>query len=125
MPEAVIFVVDDEGLIAETLALILRQRAYRAVAFSKPQEALAAAANLKPDLLLSDYLMPEMNGLTLATELLQQYPECKVLMVSGAIGHAADHPDRGKFEFIEKPIPPNDLLKKIKALLEDNGRRKA
>jgi len=125
MPEAVIFVVDDEGLIAETLALILRQREYTAVAFSKPREALAAAANLKPDLLLSDYLMPDMNGLTLATEILQQYPECKVLMVSGAIGHAANHPARERFEFLEKPVPPQDLLKKVKALLDGKRRRKA
>jgi DNA-binding NtrC family response regulator len=121
MPEAVIFVVDDEAFIAETLAIILRQRAYTAVAFTKPREALAAAANLKPDLLLSDYLMPEMNGLNLATELLEQYPECKVLMVSGAVGHAANHPARGRFEFLEKPVPPKQLLEKVKELLKGRG----
>jgi DNA-binding NtrC family response regulator len=118
LSEGIIFVVDDEALIAETLALILRKRDYTAIPFSKPQDALAAATEMKPDLLVSDYLMPGMNGLTLADELLQQCPECKVLMVSGAISHAADHPARDRFEFLEKPVALDYLLERVRATLD-------
>jgi DNA-binding response OmpR family regulator len=118
MSRPIIFVVDDEPRIAETQVLVLQQNAYDAIAFTNPLAALAAAVDLKPDLLLSDFQMPEMNGLSLATELLQQCPECKVLMISGAISHAKSHPARGKFEFLEKPVSPIDLLARIRAVLD-------
>jgi DNA-binding NtrC family response regulator len=118
MPQGVIFVVDDEAVIAETLALILRKRDYTAWPFSRPHEALAAAAGLKPDLLLSDYLMPEMNGLALAEQLLEQCPECKVLMVSGAVPQAVRHPAAEKYEFLEKPVAPEFMLAKVEAALK-------
>ena len=116
MSAALIFVVDDEPIIAETHALVLRQHGYNVIAFTNPLAALAAAA-LKPDLLLSDFLMPQMDGLSLAVEFLQQCPRCKVLMITGAISHASNHPAMGRFEFLEKPLPPPDLLAKIKAML--------
>jgi DNA-binding NtrC family response regulator len=117
MPFALVFVVDDEPAIAETHALVLRQHGYDAIAFTNPLSALAAA-DLKPDLLLSDFLMPQMDGLSLAEKFLVQCPTCKVLLISGAISHAKNHPARGKFEFLEKPCPPPDLLEKIKITLE-------
>jgi DNA-binding response OmpR family regulator len=118
MSRPIIFVVDDEPRIAETQVLVLQQDAYDAIAFTNPLAALAAAVDLKPDLLLSDFQMPEMNGLSLATELLQQCPTCKVLMISGAISHAKSHPALGKFEFLEKPVSPVDLLARIRAVLD-------
>jgi DNA-binding NtrC family response regulator len=114
----VIFVVDDEPMIAETQAIILRLHAYDAIAFTNPLSALSAALNRTPDLLLSDFQMPEMNGLSLATELLLRCPKCKVLMISGAISHARNHPAVGMFEFLQKPVSPLDLLAKIRATLD-------
>ena len=89
-------------MIAETHALVLRQHGYNAIAFTNPLCALSSA-DLKPNLLLSDFLMPEMDGLSLAEKLLAQCPTCKVLLISGAISHAENHPARDKFEFLEKP----------------------
>ena len=62
--------------------------------------------------------MPQMDGLSLAVELQTQCPTCKVLMVSGAIRYAVNHPAMDRFEFLEKPVPPLDLLARIKATLE-------
>jgi CheY-like chemotaxis protein len=113
-----VFVVDDEPTIAETQALVLRMHGYNAIPFTNPLTALAAAAALKPDLLLSDFQMPEMNGLSFAEEILLLCPNCKVLMISGAVSHASSHPAVSRFEFLEKPVSPPDLLAKIRVTLD-------
>ena len=99
------------------LALVLQRSGYKAIAFTNPLTAISAA-DLKPDLLLSDFYMPQMDGLSLAVEFQIQCPTCKVLMVSGAIRYAMNHPAMDRFEFLEKPVPPLDLLARIKATLE-------
>jgi CheY-like chemotaxis protein len=74
-------VVDDEEVIAQTLAVILRQSGFLAKSFTNPLEALAEAASTAPDLLISDVMMPEMSGVDLAIKLRALHPECKVLAV--------------------------------------------
>ena len=117
MSQPLVFVVDDQSVIAETLAHLLRLNAYTAIAFTNPLSALSAAGDLKPDLLLSDFQMPEMNGIDLANQLLLKCPGCKVLMISGAIVQAEQHPLAGRFELLEKPLPAPYLLAKIKTTL--------
>jgi DNA-binding NtrC family response regulator len=73
-----VFVVDDEHVIASTLAAILKRQGYSARAFTSPLEALAAARLGAPDLLISDGL----SGVDLANQVKAQYPECKVLLFS-------------------------------------------
>jgi CheY-like chemotaxis protein len=117
MSSAVIFVVDDEPVIVETLVLVLQRHGYKAHAFTNPLLALSAA-HLKPDLLLCDFRMPEMDGLSLAVEFQRQCPASKVLMVSGSIEQAKSHPAVARFEFLQKPLSPLDLLDRIKATLD-------
>ena len=58
----VVFVVDDEPIIAETLAVVLNRVAYSATAFDPPHKTIEACAQVKPDLLISDVMMPNMIG---------------------------------------------------------------
>jgi DNA-binding NtrC family response regulator len=113
----VVLVVDDETAIAETHVQILRLHSYAAVAYTNPVAALSAVAELKPDLLLTDFQMPTMNGLDLALELLKRRPTCKVLIISGAIRHARNHPAVDRFELVEKPIPVHELLTRVSEML--------
>lgn len=53
-----IFVVDDEEVIAKTLAVILNQAGFQASAFSLPDQAIAAGAQVVPNMLISDVMMP-------------------------------------------------------------------
>jgi len=57
--------------------------------------------------------MPKMDGLTLAMNLTERHPNCKVLMMTGLPHDAITHPDFGKFEFLHKPIPLSLLLDKV------------
>jgi CheY-like chemotaxis protein len=69
-----IFVVDDESVIANTVAILLKRRDFTATAFTNPIEALERAHIDPPDLLVSDVMMPEMSGVELAIQLKRLTP---------------------------------------------------
>jgi CheY-like chemotaxis protein len=77
-----VFVVDDEHVIAFTLAAILKQCGYSATSFTSPLDALAAARFIAPDLLISDVVMPDISGIDLAIQIKARYPKCKILLCS-------------------------------------------
>ena len=117
----VVFVVDDERLIAQTLGMILTQSGFAASAFEDPYKALEAAANgPAPDLLISDVVMPGMSGIDLGVQFRRDYPACKVLLFSGQAATAdmlATAKLQGhEFEVLAKPVHPSDLLAKLRSL---------
>ena len=119
---SVVFVVDDEAVIASTLATILKSNGFDATSFSDPFEALRAAHFGAPDLLLSDVAMPFLSGVELAAKIKASFPECKVLLFSGVVDlfmHRS--PQLQRFEIIEKPIHPTLLLQRIEALLDSRS----
>jgi DNA-binding NtrC family response regulator len=114
----VVFVVDDEPVIANTLAIILNQAGFSATAFDHPEKAVAAQADLAPNLLISDVVMPGMTGIELAIEFRKKQPECKVLLFSGQAA-TADLLEKARaqghdFELLAKPVHPADLLAKLR-----------
>lgn len=116
-PVSRIFVVDDEQVIAATLATILHMNGFSARFFTQPLEALAAARLDIPDLLISDVAMPGLSGVDLAIQMRAQYPECKVLLFSGQAATFDLLEDARKqgydFDLLEKPVHPTELLCRI------------
>ena len=112
-----VYVVDDEKLIASTLALILAQNGYRAISFTNPLEALKSAITQPPAILISDVIMPEMNGFALAIKFQARFPRCKVLLLSGqaVTTDLLDNARQRGYDFtvLAKPIHPRDLLAAI------------
>jgi DNA-binding NtrC family response regulator len=110
-----VFVVDNEHMIAWSLAEILNSKGFEATAFTKPIDALNAASRKPLDLLISDVVMPLMSGTELAIQVLEHHPECKVLLFSGlaGLGDVADIAEKHKFEVLLKPVHPVALLKRI------------
>ena len=78
-----VFVVDDEHIIASSLAAILILHGYYATAFTSPRDALAAAQSRTLDLLIADVVMPGLSGVDLAIQVKAQHPECRILLFSG------------------------------------------
>jgi len=115
-----VFVVDDEKVIAETLATILCRSGFVAKGFQDPHEVLAVTAQSgPPDLLIADVMMPGMTGIDLAIRIRQAYPDCRVLLFSGK-ADTADLLETARrqgydFELLAKPVYPADLLERIEA----------
>ncbi len=117
-----ILLVEDEKIVRDLAAKLLKRLNYNVLYASNGEEALEIARNHEGviDLMITDVVMPGMNGRELADHLLQVRPEIKVLFCSGYTENAIAHHgiiDRG-LNFIGKPYSSNDLAKKIRQLLE-------
>ena len=109
--------VDDEHLIADTVADILDRHGYQAIAVYGSKEALDEANGFCPDIVLCDIVMPEVNGVETAVALRRICPAVRIILFSG---HAASSAllDRARvqgheFEVLAKPIHPRELLRKL------------
>lgn len=112
-----IFVVDDERCIADTLSAILRNCGYDASACYDPHTALEHCEFLAPDLVISDVVMPGMDGIDMSIRIKQRHPGCKIFLFSGVAATSdllRDPRLQGyDFEVLAKPIHPEDLLAKV------------
>jgi CheY-like chemotaxis protein len=115
-----ILVADDERIIADTLAAILSQNGYESIPVYGGRLAVEKARRWRPDLFLSDVSMPELDGIQAAIEICAMFPGCRVLLFSGEPSSKILVREAGakghRFEFLEKPIPPVDLLRRIRHL---------
>lgn len=113
-----ILVVDDEKLVADTLVEILNSAGYHVAAAYDGWTALEAAGRFHPDYLLSDVLMPNMNGVELAIALRNMHPAIKIFLFSGQIGISdilLEGQRRGyQFDLIAKPIHPLKLIERLR-----------
>jgi CheY-like chemotaxis protein len=113
-----VLVVDDQRLIVDTIAEILEGAGFQPIPVYDPWEALDAAARAQPDYLLTDILMPRMNGVELAIAIRKMYPAVKILLFSGQAGISeilVEAQKRGyQFELIPKPIHPLKLVERLK-----------
>ena len=113
-----VFVVDDQPIIASTLADILRLSGFSATSFTDPYEALLAACADAPDLVISDIEMPGLSGIGLAIQLKELRLCSNILLISG---HQAgiDLVDEARkfghdFHVLAKPIGPRKLIAEIR-----------
>lgn len=109
-----VLIVDDETIIANTLAQILNASGYEARAVYSGEIALTEAAEFAPDVLLTDVIMRGLSGIEVAMQISKALPECRVILFSGQAS-TADLLERAtadgyRFEVIAKPIHPKDLL---------------
>lgn len=113
-----VLIVDDELTIADTLVEILNGEGYEAMAAANGDSALASAQSFLPDIVISDVVMPGINGVELGIRIRRDPPNCRVILFSGQtetsdlLGEARN---RGhEFEIIAKPIRPQTLLAMIR-----------
>jgi CheY-like chemotaxis protein len=114
-----VLVADDERVIADTLAIILNQSGFEATAVYSGEKAVETAELLRPDMLISDVIMTNLNGIDAAIKIRAMLPSCKILLFSGQAA-TADLLDRAQgqghqFEILAKPVHPQDLLAKLRS----------
>ena len=112
----IVMVVDDEPLVADTLAMILTHAGYRAVRAYDAKTALEMASVRAPDLLISDVAMPEMNGVELALGMVAMAPGCKVVLFSGharSVDLIRAYDAGHDFPLMAKPMHPTEMLGQV------------
>lgn len=117
-----VIVIDDETLIAETVAEILRQEGFEAVAVSAGRSAVELAKTWLPDIVLSDVIMPGQNGIETGVRIRELVPSCKVILFSGqaaTVDLLEDARRHGHhFEILAKPIKPEQLISIIRSSVD-------
>jgi DNA-binding response OmpR family regulator len=116
-----ILVVDDERPITDTLCQILRWAGYECRCAYSATEALAVLEEYTPRLIITDVMMPEINGIELAKTIHRKYPQCIVLIFSGNAATQdlleSARAEGYSFNVLAKPLHPRDLLAKVATLV--------
>ena len=120
-----ILVVDDEPGLARTLVAIFQLSGYTASAVYSAEEALTSIAACRPSLVVSDVIMPGMDGIAMTKIIRKSYPDCPVLLFSGNADTQdlleAARQEGHAFEVLAKPVPPPQMLAKVASLLNQNS----
>jgi DNA-binding response OmpR family regulator len=114
-----VLVADDERVIADTLAMILNQSGFEARAVYSGEKAIELASSFEPDMLISDVIMADLNGIDAAIRMRELRPGIKILLFSGQAA-TADLLEKARaqgyeFEILAKPVHPQDLLSRLRA----------
>ncbi|NWF65354.1 MAG: response regulator [Chloroflexi bacterium] len=118
---AKILIIDDDAETIRLLETITRLEGHETLSVLESRNALQAAESFRPDLVLLDIMMPEINGIAIC-KLIKSKPEissAKVMMVSALSdeGTRRDAANAGATQFVTKPIIPKALTKQIDELL--------
>ena len=115
-----ILVVDDEEAIREVVSTMLESKGYRCTAVSNGRAAQDQVKRTTPDLVLSDMIMPEMDGIKLLEWLRQYDPEVPVIMVTAIhdISTALEAIRRGAYDYILKPFEKDQLYLGVNRALQ-------
>jgi DNA-binding response OmpR family regulator len=115
-----VLVVDDEHLITDTICAILNANGFSATGAYGGVEALQSATELRPEIVLTDVLMPQMSGVDLGIRLRCQFPDMKIILLSGQASTStliqSAEADGHHFTLFPKPIHPDDLIARLRNL---------
>src|SRR5580693_456906 len=121
--KARILVVDDDPGLLRLLTIRLRAESYDVEAVESAALALAAAGRFRPDLVISDLRMDQMDGIGLLKELQNRWPGLKVILLTahGTIPDAVQATQMGAFGFLTKPVDKQELLDHVQKALRISG----
>ena len=111
-----ILVVDDEPTLVKNIRAFLGRHGYDTEAAGSAEEAIAMLADFAPDIVLLDFHLPGMDGLTALRSIREKRPEAKVVMITGhsSVKVAVDAMKAGAYDYVTKPV----VLGELKVLLE-------
>jgi two-component system response regulator GlrR len=121
--KARILVVDDDPGLLRLLTIRLRAENYEVEAMENGVQALAAASRFRPDLVISDLRMDQLDGIGLLKELQIRWPGLKVILLTahGTIPDAVQATQMGAFGFLTKPVEKQELLAQVQKALKISG----
>src|SRR5438270_10945341 len=121
--KASLLLVDDDPDLLRLLSIRLKANGYGVTAVESAQKALASIAASRPDLVLTDLRMENMDGMALFHEMQAAYPGLPVIILTahGSIPEAVAAVKRGVFGYLTKPYDADDLLAHVQRALTLHG----
>jgi two-component system, cell cycle sensor histidine kinase and response regulator CckA len=115
-----ILLVEDEPMVRRVVGRVLREYGYTVEEAANGREAMVRVDGTKPDLVITDLIMPEMGGRELASNLSKKFPDLPVLFTSGYTDNEAVRRElvNERRPFLQKPLGPDILLRTVRDLLD-------
>ena len=119
-----VLIVDDEVQLVRHLEHLLRAEGYQVVGVHDAAEARRAISVVYPDVVLVDLKLPDADGTTLMTELLEVHPQAGYVIITahGSIRSAVEATRLGARDYLTKPFEPDDLLVAVRNAMRDRLR---
>ncbi|MEO8540274.1 MAG: response regulator [bacterium] len=119
VPSATILVVDDDDPVRVMLARLLRTQGYSVLQAAHANEARALLDTHRPDLVISDIVMPGESGIELRRSILERWPDIPVILISGysAEGPAEFAARTANTMFVQKPFAADQFLSLVEQTL--------
>ncbi len=119
---ATILLVEDDDLVRDMLTQILERASHQVICAANGEEATEALKNAKPDIMVTDIIMPKKSGITLISEVRNRHPQMEIIAISGGgrldpTGYLDLSETLGASVSFEKPIDNTALLMAIDLLL--------
>ncbi|MDX9720410.1 MAG: sigma-54 dependent transcriptional regulator [Myxococcota bacterium] len=121
MMSATILIVDDEPMLVNYLAKILRREGYEVLLAGSAAAARRQMQSAIPDLILMDLKLPDADGGELLEEFRLAYPQCPSVVITahGSIRSAVESTRRGAMDYLTKPFEPEQLLLAVRHVLRE------
>jgi DNA-binding response OmpR family regulator len=129
MPDSTVLVVDDDPVILKLLEVNFEMEGFNVVVARDGSEGIDVARSTRPDIIVSDIMMPRKSGLELVTELKSDpaTSEIPIILLSAKAQNADVHAgmDAGADDYITKPFEPLDLVDRVNRLLSSNASKRS
>ena len=113
-----VLVADDEPRITKLVAIALAEEGFRVVTANGGEEAIQKAEEVRPDIVLLDIVMPDLDGIEVMRQLRERRPVPVILLTAkGSTADKAKGLDLGADDYIAKPFHPDELAARVRAVL--------
>lgn len=118
--EKKVLIIEDEPDMAFNYEQIIRGNGMNGLVCTEPKEVIGLMSRERPDIVLCDLRMPEIDGMELLERIKARWPELPVIMITGyaTIDVAVEAMRKGASDFLAKPFPPDELLLKVERVFE-------
>ena len=121
-----VLLLDDETIVGNRLGPALEKVGYDVEVFEDPRKALNRIREKKFDIVITDIMMPDVNGIQILEEVQKKSDKTKVIIITGyaTVALAREAMDKGACDMIAKPFSPNDLRSVIAKAADSLGYKK-
>ena len=116
--QPLVLVADDEPRITKLVSIALSEEGFRVVTANGGEEALAKAEEVRPDIVLLDIVMPDLDGIEVMRQLRERRPVPVILLTAkGSTADKAKGLDLGADDYVAKPFHPDELAARVRAVI--------